>query len=131
MARFVDIETPYRGANDTEVKQNIRYARACVRDSLSRGEIPFASHLFFTQPGILDDNNPQERDRGIIAGKTLIEALKAATIVYTDRGTSEGMKLGIEKAQKSGRAVEYRTLGEDWEKDFSPHEGVHSHNGVW
>jgi hypothetical protein len=31
------------------VKENIEYARLCVRDSLSRGEAPIASHLLYTQ----------------------------------------------------------------------------------
>lgn len=52
MPKFVDIETPYMGRNEEELRRNLLYARACVRDSLMRGEIPFASHLFYTQPGI-------------------------------------------------------------------------------
>ena len=63
MEKFVDIESPYSASNHEELVRNIRYARACVRDSLLRGEVPFASHLFYTQGGILDDNVKEERNR--------------------------------------------------------------------
>jgi hypothetical protein len=131
MQKFVDIETPYMDSTPEGVTRNIRYARACVRDALSRGEIPFASHLFYTQPGILDDNVPEERERGILAGKNIIKMLNATTVVYTDLGTSRGMELGIEMAEKDKRSIEYRVLGEGWDEEFSRHEGDHSHNGVW
>lgn len=131
MSRFVDIETPYASANLKEVLRHIRYTRACVRDSLMKGEIPFASHLFYTQAGILDDNMMKERRKGIMAGKRLIEKLGAYTVVYTDLGISEGMQLGIKIAKKSGRKIKYRTLGKGWEKKFFRLEDRHSHNLVW
>ena len=55
--RLVIIESPYAG----DIEKNVEYARACVRDSLSRGEAPIASHLLYTQPGILKDEIPSER----------------------------------------------------------------------
>lgn len=131
MGQFVDVESPYTAATKAEVIRNIRYARACVRDSLLRGEFPYASHLFYTQPGVLDDNVPNERTKGIDAGKAIIQKLGAKTVVYTDLGISAGMRLGIKLAEDAGREIEYRELGEDWEKDFSAHEDGHSHNGVW
>jgi hypothetical protein len=106
--RLVIIESPFAG----NVFDNVRYARACVRDSLLRGEAPIASHLLYTQDGILDDDDPQERQHGIDAG--LAWRVKAdASVVYTDRGISRGMKYGIAKAEEAGVPVEYRTLP-DW-----------------
>jgi len=131
MPKFVDIETPYASPTSEGLIRNIRYARACVRDSLSRGEIPFASHLFYTQPGVLDDTVPAEREKGIEAGKIMIEALHAVTVVYTDLGISNGMRLGIERAKKSGRNIEERTLGDNWEEEFSRHERNHAHINAW
>lgn len=131
MDKFVDIETPYSASTKEELQRNIRYARACVRDSLSRGEFPFASHLFFTQPGILDDNIPEERRRGIMVGKAIIEKLSAVTVVYTDLGISNGMRLGIDMAREAERNIVYRSLGERWDKDFSTHENNHSHQRAW
>lgn len=132
MERFVDVETPYMGKTKGEVKRNIIYTRACVRDCLIRGEIPFASHLFYTQPGILDDNIPEERNWGINAGKILIESLpNISTVVYQDLGISKGMQYGIERAQKVGRRVEYRSLGDGWEKKELEVALRHSHASVW
>jgi hypothetical protein len=59
--KLVILESPYAG----DVAANTAYARACVRDSLSRGEAPLASHLLYTQPGILRYDVPDERQRGI------------------------------------------------------------------
>ena len=103
--RKVILESPYMG----DVERNIAYARACLRDCLLRGEAPIASHLLYTQPGVLDDNKPEERRLGIEAG-LLWGALAEATVVYTDYGFSRGMKFGIERAEKKGRPVEYRRL---------------------
>lgn len=101
----VILESPFAG----NVEGNIEYARMCLRDCLLRGEAPIASHLLYTQPGVLDDTNPEERKLGIEAG-LLWGALAEKTVVYIDRGISRGMQYGIERAQKEGRPVEYRTL---------------------
>ena len=58
--QLVMIESPFAGEVDT----NIKFARACMRDSLFRGESPFAMHLLSTQDGILNDeirNSKSER----------------------------------------------------------------------
>lgn len=104
--RLVIIESPYAG----EIERNIDYARAAVRDSLARGEAPIASHLLYTQPGILKDEDPSERQWGIDAGLAWGRAAEA-TIVYTDRGISRGMEYGIAAAVSTGRPVEYRSIG--------------------
>lgn len=103
--KLVVIESPFAG----EVDENIRYARACMSDCIARGEAPFASHLLYTQPGILDDDKPDERMLGIHAGFAWGEKAEL-TVVYTDRGISKGMHYGIEAATKAGRAIEYRQL---------------------
>lgn len=102
---IVIIESPYRG--DTEV--NLAYARRAVRDCIERGESPFASHVLYTQPGILDDDIPSERSRGM---KAALEFYRIADLcaVYTDLGYSAGMWQGIAKAKMEGVRVEYRTI---------------------
>ena len=103
-----------------------------VRNCLIRGEVPFASHLFFTQPGILDDNVPKERDIGINAGKELIESLPdIVTIVYQDLGISKGMQYRIDRAVSNKRNVEYRTLGDGWESEEIKIARGHSHAALW
>lgn len=101
----VIIESPFAG----DIESNIAYARQCVRDSVHRNEAPIASHLLFTQPGILDDNDPDERLLGCEAGWAwIIAADKMA--VYTDRGISSGMSMAIHLANQVGLKIEYRTL---------------------
>lgn len=103
--RLVIVESPYAG----DIEANVEYARACVRDALARGEAPIASHLLYTQPGILRDEIDDERQWGIDAG--LAWGSKAdATVVYTDRGISTGMGYGINRATLEGRPIEYRSL---------------------
>lgn len=90
-------------------RRNVRYARACVRDCLLRDEAPIASHLLYTQPGVLRDGIDGERTNGIVAGLTW-GARADATVVYTDLGTSIGMQIGIKHACRNGRKVERRSL---------------------
>lgn len=103
--RRVIVESPYRG----EVGRNLAYCRACMRDCLSRGEAPFASHLLYTQPGVLDDLVPEQRELGIGAGLAWGEVADA-TVVYTDLGWSSAMMLGLERAMLAGRPIEHRLL---------------------
>lgn len=103
--RLVIIESPYAG----DVEANVSYARAAVRDSLSRGEAPIASHLLYTQDGVLRDEVPEERQWGIDAGLAWGNVAEA-TVVYTDRGISRGMEYGIANAEKAGRTIEYRSI---------------------
>lgn len=111
----VILESPYAGSSSLKVVAlvqrwlNRRYARRCVRDSLTRGESPIASHLLYTQPGILRDADPHERQWGIDAGLTWREVADAS-VVYVDRGVSSGMCYGIEAARAAGRPVEFRSL---------------------
>jgi len=105
MNNLVILESPYAG----DVKKNLEYARKCMRDCFMRGEFPFASHLLYTQDGILDDTIPEERKLGIEAGLTW-GGNASKTIVYTDLGITKGMKQGIDRAKKEGRKVEMREL---------------------
>ena len=105
---LVIIESPFAG----DVETNIKFARACMRDSLNRGESPFAMHLLYTQDGILDDDIPEERNLGIEAGLAWGK-FAIRTVVYTNLGITEGMEKGIQRAKDEGREIEYREL-ETW-----------------
>jgi len=102
---LVLIESPYAGDVDT----NLKFARACMRDSLNRRESPFAMHLLYTQEGILDDDNPEERNWGIEAGLAWGQHA-CKTVVYTNLGITPGMETGIQRAKEEGREIEYRIL---------------------
>lgn len=112
MKRII-LESPYAG----NVKQNVEYARACVRDSLMRGESPIASHLLYTQPGILDDNVPDERKLGIEAGLTWCDVAELH-VFYIDLGWSAGMIDALERAVNMDLDFEYRSIKTDPEDAF-------------
>ncbi|MFC0245845.1 hypothetical protein ACFOLL_12490 [Falsochrobactrum ovis] len=102
---LVIMESPYAG----DIAANESYARACLLDCLRRGEAPIASHLLHTQ--VLDDMQPDERELGIEAGLAWYRVADKC-VVYADRGVSGGMAKGIERANRYGVPVEYRTLNE-------------------
>lgn len=108
--RLVIIESPYAG----DITANVDYARAAVRDSLLRGEAPIASHLLYTQPGILHDELPNERQWGIDAGLAW-RHVSEATVVYTDKGVSAGMSYGIAAAHAAKKPVEFRSLNQQYD----------------
>lgn len=80
-----------------------------MKDCFERGEYPFASHLIYTQKGILDDKKLKERKLGINAGLSWGK-FASKTVVYTDLGISKGMIFGIKNAKKMKRNIEYRKL---------------------
>lgn len=104
--RRVIVESPYAG----DIVANVTYARRCVTDCLKRGESPIASHLLFTQPGVLHDDVPAERELGINAGHAWF-ACAHGLVVYTDRGISPGMQKAINLAHDMKLPIEYRQLG--------------------
>lgn len=89
----VILESPYA----VFVERNIQYARMCVKDSLHRGESPIASHLLYTQDGILDDLIPEERKLGIDAGLEW-KSVADLHVFYVDYGYSSGMKYAMENS---------------------------------
>lgn len=103
--KLVIVESPYAG----EVERNLRYVRAAMADCFARGEAPFPSHALYTQPGVLRDEVPEERAKGIAAGFRWGE-VAAARVFYTDFGWSRGMAAGLDEARRIGQPVEYRTL---------------------
>ena len=108
--KLVLIESPFRGDSHDATRENILYARLCVRDSVLRGEAPYASHLFYTQAGILDDTVEEDRMRGINAGLAWGTRAELSAF-YIDRGFSSGMEYGLANAKEMGRGFENRSLG--------------------
>jgi hypothetical protein len=78
-----------------------------------RGEAPIASHLLYTQRGVLNDDVPDERQLGIDAGHAWIGSAEAM-VVYIPRSgqITQGMDIGIKRAKAIGIPVEYRRLGD-------------------
>lgn len=122
--RFVVVESPFATGKvelpngemmDVHRASNIEYARACLHDCLVRhGEAPYASHLLYTQPGVLDDDIPEERELGIKAGLELTKHAESR-VFYLDRGFSSGMRWALSYALEIGQHCEVRTLGGCWD----------------
>jgi len=108
---LVIVESPFAGETEI-VYENILYARKAMADCLKRGEAPFASHLLYTQSGVLNDEIPEDRKLGIAAGLCW-GRVADKTVVYIDRGISKGMIKGMISAQQEGRPIELRTIEQD------------------
>lgn len=107
----VIVESPFAGGF-----VNVKYSRECIRDCLDRGESPFASHLLYTQKGVLNDSIPDERRRGIEAANGWLEVADYIA-VYVDLGISPGMVRGIVKATLVRKPIHLR-----WIKEPRPEE---------
>jgi hypothetical protein len=107
--KLVILESPYRGDSYEDTERNEQYARVCLGDCIKRGESPIASHLLYTQPGILDDSKPEERKLGMEAGWAWYSVAQAC-VVYADYGISSGMWAGIQRAWGEGVRVNVRSL---------------------
>lgn len=101
--RRVIIESPFAG----NVERNKDYLKRCVRDSLGRGESPYASHGFFTQ--FLNDDVPIDRKLGINAGLAWADAADEV-IYYMDLGMSNGMRFALRKHAQQKRKINVRTI---------------------
>jgi len=105
------VESPFAGEFG-----NVKYARKCLRDCLDRGESPYASHLLYTQKGILDDKIPEERARGIEAANAWLEVVDYV-VVYCDFGISPGMVKGLAKTIKAGKPLKFRWIEGDVKRE--------------
>lgn len=103
--RRVILESPYAG----DVEANLDYCRLAMKDCLARGEAPFPSHALYTQPGVLDDADPGQRELGMEAGFAWGE-IADYVVVYEDRGMSNGMLAGIERHIARGMLIVYRAF---------------------
>ena len=98
------VESPYRG----DVARNAAYLDRCLLDSLKRGEAPIASHKIW--PGILDDNNPEQRELGIEAGLAWVPVADLMA-VYVDHGISTGVENAMSRARLHKIPIELREIG--------------------
>ena len=104
-SRCVILESPFAG----DIETNVKYAKACMQELLIQGDAPIASHLLWTQEGMLDDNVPKQRTLGIEAGLAWY-TYADAVIFFVDRGWSRGMKAALERATEMGLKIEIRYI---------------------
>jgi hypothetical protein len=106
---LVILESPFAGKNMNERRENVAYAKDCLRDSIFKhGESPMASHVIYNYP-VTDDDIPKERAEGIAAGLAW-GRVADKTVCYIDRGYSRGVAYGIKNAMEQNRPVEIRSL---------------------
>lgn len=126
--KLVLLESPYRGRDYAKLELNIAYGRACMRDCLLRGEFPFASHLLYTQEGVLSDKDKNERELGIQAGWAWGRHADV-TAVYCDiievNAADDwnwyiGIARGVKAAHEAGRPVEFRNLPDEVLQQLDP-----------
>lgn len=103
---LVIIESPWQGGRE----EHRVYLASCLKDSIARGEAPFASHGLYTMPGVLDDTVEAERELGMTVGHEVMRRA-ALVVVCTDLGITPGMVRGIETASRLGKKLEFRRLG--------------------
>lgn len=117
-----NVELPDRTTVPVYEEANVEYARACLHDCLvNHHEAPFASHLLYTQPGVLDDDIPEQRTLGINAGFEFAP-LASRRVFYLDRGISRGMRLALEASYELRLPCEARMLGGKWDLGWRPSE---------
>lgn len=110
----VYVESPYAAPTPEGLAANVAYAAACMRDALERGEAPLASHLLWTQPGILVDTDPLEREIGKDECGFRFAETCAASAFYVNnpaKAWSSGMSDGFADALRARRVPVFRWLG--------------------
>ena len=84
-----------------------KYLLEAIRDSLSRGENPFAPHYYYTR--FLNDNDLSERNLGRGFGQQILVRCDSL-VVYADHGITSGMNDDIQLAIKERKNVTVRYL---------------------
>lgn len=101
--RKVYVASKYKGDVDANVKATIGYSR----DVIEKGYMPVVSHLMY--PQILDDNNPKERELGLLFGLAL---LRVCDEVWVFGEVSEGMALEIKEAKRLQKRIKFIKEGD-------------------
>lgn len=96
--RKVYVASKYAGDVETNTKAAVIYCRAVI----DAGCMPIASHLLY--PQILNDNDPAERDLGLMFGLSL---LAVCDEVWVFGEVSKGMAQEIEEAKRLNKKLRY------------------------
>lgn len=111
LPRVIQVESPYSTSNGKSIEENLEYARKAMWSILVMGDTPYASHLLYTQPGVLNDAIPEERELGIQAGLEMYRQKKSdACAIFVENGITLGMLHGIKVALENEIPVEFRSI---------------------
>lgn len=113
-AKKVFICSPYHPEGDTDeevvadLEDNIRLAQFAAYCVIKRDGVPYAPHLYF--PGILDEDNPEEREKGIALGLKWLSECDEIWVV--GRKISAGMRREIKAAHELKIPMKHILMGE-------------------
>ena len=96
--RKIYVASKYAGNVDANVASAITYCRRVIDE----GCMPIASHLLY--PQMLDDNNPDEREMGLMFGLALL-ALCDEVWVFGE--VSAGVAREVAEAKKLNKRIRY------------------------
>ncbi len=94
----VYVASPFAGDVDANVYAAVGYCRRAIDE----GYMPIASHLLY--PQMLNDNNPAERDLGLLFGLAL---LALCDEVWVFGSPSPGMMQEIQEAKRLKKKLRY------------------------
>ena len=86
-----------------DVPHNIRQARKYCRFAVSKNRIPIASHLIY--PQFLNDNEPKERELGLMFGLALLAICAEVWCFGSD--ISSGMAQELQEARLLNKPIRY------------------------
>jgi len=96
--RKIYVVSRYAGDVDANVKAAIGYCRLVI----DKGYMPIASHLLY--PQILNDNDPEERELGLMFGLAL---LRGCDEVWVFGEVSPGVAREIEEARRLNKRLKF------------------------
>lgn len=105
---LVAIESPWAGLGAGE--RALEYLRACIRDSLSREELPWASHGLLAHTRALYEEDPDQREEGLETNRQFIRYHCSFVALYVDHGISPGMLMARRWAVMHGKRTEERRI---------------------
>lgn len=125
MRPLVIIESPFRADHVRKIEHNVAFGLRVCKLAISEGLAPFGSHLFF--PGLLDDNDPDERRIGIECGWSIgVHADQVWFCLRLGEKMSEGMRISHSRYKELGIPCRYLgfSLGGNYIEDMTEQQAL-------
>jgi len=97
-SKFVYVASPFAG----DVEENVRKTKEYCKFVADEGMVPLAPHLHY--PQFLDDDNPQEREIGLMFSLSL---LSKCDELWVFGRISKGVRGEIDTAERIGMPIRY------------------------
>ena len=86
-----------------DVENNVKSAIGYCRFAIAKKKMPIAAHLLY--PQIMDDNNPSEREEGLMYGLALLALCDEVWCFGIEQ--TDGMKQEIKEAKRLNKPIKY------------------------